>query len=103
MANEENLKPAWGKGQSGNPKGKPKGARNRSTILKELLDLDDNELRMHLAQINKAIVKEDTNAYKAVLDSAYGAPIQQIEQTSMEVDLSDLTTEEIKELLKGDE
>lgn len=91
------------KGKSGNPNGRPKGRRNRSTILKELLDLDDNELRMHLAQINKAIIKEDTNAYKAVLDSAYGAPIQQIEQIGEEIDLSELTTDEIKELLKRDE
>jgi hypothetical protein len=103
MSAKDIEKHAFKKGQSGNLNGRPKGRRNRSTILKELLDMDDNELKMHLAQINKAIEKEDTNAYKAVLDSAYGAPIQQIEQTSMEVDLSDLTTDEIKELLKGDE
>jgi hypothetical protein len=103
MANEQNLRPAWKKGETPNPNGRPKGRRNRSTILKELLDMDDNELKMHLAQINKAIKKEDTNAYKAVLDSAYGAPVQQIEQTNTEIDLSDLTTDEIKELLKGDE
>ena len=103
MANENNLKPAWKKGESGNPIGKPKGVRNRSTILKELLSLNDNELKMHLAQINKAIEKEDTNAYKAVLDSAYGAPVQQIEQTNTEIDLSGLTTDELKELLAEDE
>jgi hypothetical protein len=103
MAGKGQIEPRWGKGESGNPAGRPKGRRNRSTILKELLDMDDNELKMHLAQINKAIEKEDTNAYKAVLDSAYGAPVQQIEQTNTEIDLSDLTTEEIKELLKGDE
>lgn len=102
MANEENLKP-FPKGVSGNPKGYKKGVRNRSTILKELLALNDNELRMHLAQINKAIIKEDTNAYKAVLDSAYGAPVQQIEQTNTEIDLSNLTTDELKDLLKEDE
>jgi hypothetical protein len=103
MAGKGQIEPRWGKGESGNPNGRPKGRRNRSTILKELLDLDDNELLMHLAQINKAIQKEDTNAYKAILDSAYGAPVQQIEQTNTEIDLSDLTTDEIKELLKGDE
>jgi hypothetical protein len=103
MAGKGQIEPRWGKGESGNPAGRPKGRRNRSTILKELLDMDDNELKMHLAQINKAIEKEDTNAYKAILDSAYGAPVQQIEQTNTEIDLSDLTTDEIKELLKGDE
>ncbi len=102
MAKEDNLKPAWDKGQTGNPNGRPKGARNRSTILRELLDLNDQELKMHQAQIDKAIEQKDTNAYKAVLDSAYGAPVQQIEQTQTNVDLSDLTTDEIKELLKGE-
>jgi hypothetical protein len=58
---------------------------------------------MHQAQINKAIEKEDTNAYKAVLDSAYGAPVQQIEQTNTEIDLSNLTTDELKDLLNEDE
>jgi hypothetical protein len=103
MANEENLRPAWKKGEAPNPNGRPKGARNRSTILKELLSLNDNELKMHLAQINKAIEKEDTNAYKAVLDSAYGAPVQQIEQTNTEIDLSGLTTDELRDLLNEDE
>ncbi|MFY7938536.1 MAG: DUF5681 domain-containing protein, partial [Flavobacterium sp.] len=38
MANEENLKPAWQKGESGNPAGKPKGAKNRSTIARQWLE-----------------------------------------------------------------
>jgi len=70
------------KGKSGNPKGKPKGIRNRSTILKELLDLNDNELKMHMAQIEKAIELKDTSAYNAVLDSAYGKPTQQTDITT---------------------
>jgi hypothetical protein len=79
-------------GQSGNPNGRPKGKRNRSTILKELLDMNDQELKMHQAQIEKAIELKDTNAYKAVLDSAYGAPVQQIDNdiTIKEFDISKL-------------
>jgi hypothetical protein len=79
-------------GQSGNPTGRPKGKRNRSTILKELLDMNDQELKMHQAQIEKAIELKDTNAYKAVLDSAYGAPVQQIDNdiTIKEFDVSKL-------------
>ena len=79
-------------GQSGNPNGRPKGKRNRSTILKELLDMNDQELKMHQAQIEKAIELKDTNAYKAVLDSAYGAPVQQIDNDSTikEFDISKL-------------
>ena len=79
-------------GQSGNPNGRPKGKRNRSTILKELLDMNDQELKMHQAQIEKAIELKVTNAYKAVLDSAYGAPVQQIDNdiTIKEFDVSKL-------------
>ncbi len=99
---EDNLKPAWQPGQSGNPGGKPKGARNRSTILRELLDVNDQELKMHQAQIDKAIEQKDTNAYKAVLDSAYGAPTQQIEQTQTNVDLTGLSSDDIRQLLKGE-
>ena len=36
MANEENLIP-YKKGQSGNPNGRPKGSKNRSTIAKKWL------------------------------------------------------------------
>lgn len=115
MANEENLIPAK-KGEVRNPNGRPKGAKNRSTIARKWLEVNQSlknpltsetetmsqEDLMTLALIKKAR-EGDVSAYKALMDSGYGAPIQQIEQTSMEVDLSDLTTEEIKELLKGDE
>jgi hypothetical protein len=94
MANEKNLKPAWKKGQSGNPKGRPKGSKNRSTIAKKWLEVKEKfrnpitgeieELTQEdittLAQILKAR-KGDTNAYKALEDSAYGSPTQQINQT----------------------
>lgn len=77
------------KGESGNPAGKPKGTENVSTRLKRLLALNDNELKMHLAQISKAIEKEDTNAYKAVLDRAFGTAVQHIEQTNIDTNLPD--------------
>jgi len=35
MAKEDNLKPAWDKGESGNPNGRPKGSKNRSTIARQ--------------------------------------------------------------------
>jgi len=91
MPNLENLTP-FKKGEVANPTGRPKGKRNRSTILKELLDMNDQELKMHQAQIEKAIELKDTNAYKAVLDSAYGAPVQQIDNdiTIKEFDISKL-------------
>lgn len=91
MANEQNLKP-FGKNNNANPNGRPKGSRNRSTILKELLDLEDNELKMHMAQIKKAIDLSDTSAYNAVLDSAYGKAQQQTDITTNGQSLKDDVT-----------
>jgi hypothetical protein len=92
---KEDLIP-YKKGESGNPNGRPKGSRNRSTIIRELLELNENELKMHLAQIKKAIDSQDTNAYKAILDSAYGAP-KQTNETNLNV--SDF---DVKDLFKID-
>ena len=96
MANEENLIP-YKKGQSGNPNGRPKGSKNRSTIAKKWLQLIKKEVNplnletedlsqedlMTLALIKKA-TKGDVNAYKALMDSGYGSPVQQVEQTILE-------------------
>lgn len=93
MANEENLKKPWKKGQSGNPNGRPKGSKNRSTIARKWLGTKEKfrnpitgeieELTQEdittLAQVLKAR-KGDTNAYKALEDSAYGSPTQQVNQ-----------------------
>ena len=38
MSNIENLK-HFEKGKSGNPAGRPKGSKNRSTIIREMLDM----------------------------------------------------------------
>lgn len=111
MANEENLK-SYKKGQSGNPKGRPKGSKNRSTIARYWLDVNQNlknpltgesekmsqEDLMTLALIKKAR-EGDVNAYKALMDSGYGSPLQQIEQNQTSIDLSDFTTKEIREIL----
>ena len=85
------------KGESGNPNGRPKGAKNRSTIAKYWLEVNQKlknpltgteetmsqEDLMTLALIKKAR-EGDVNAYKALMDSGYGAPIQQVEQTIIE-------------------
>jgi len=96
MANEENLI-RFKKGQSGNPKGRPKGSKNRSSTARKWLALEQNknnpitdieetlsqEDLMTLALIKKAR-EGDVNAYQKLLDSAYGSPVQQIEQTNIE-------------------
>ena len=115
MAGKGQIEPRWEKGESGNPNGRPKGAKNRSTIAKYWLEVNQNlknpltgksqtmsqEDLMTLALIKKAR-DGDVNAYKALMDSGYGAPVQQIEQTQTNVDLSDLTTDEIKQMLKSE-
>jgi hypothetical protein len=96
MANEENLI-RYKKGQSGNPKGRPKGSKNRSSVARKWLALEQNknnpitdveeilsqEDLMTLALIKKAR-EGDATSYQKLLDSAYGAPVQQIEQTNIE-------------------
>jgi hypothetical protein len=91
-----NLKP-FEKGESGNPNGRPKGSKNRSTIARKWLEVNQSlknpltgeseimsqEDLMTLALIKKAR-EGDVSAYKALMDSGYGAPLQQIEQTNIE-------------------
>ena len=95
----DNLK-KFEKGESGNPNGRPKGSRNRSTIARQWLEVNQSlknpltgeqetmsqEDLMTLALIKKAR-EGDVNAYKALMDSGYGAPVQQIEQHNIEIPL----------------
>ena len=115
MANKDNLK-SYKKGQSGNPNGRKKGSKNRSTIARHWLDANQNwknpitgeeetmsqEDAMTLALIKKAR-EGDVTAYKALMDSGYGSPLQQIEQNQTSIDLSDFTTEEIRQILDEDD
>ena len=116
MGGYKDIKPSWEKGESGNPNGRPKGSRNRSTIARKWLEVNqslknpltgENETMSQEDLMTLALIKKardgDTNAYKALMDSGYGAPVQQIEQTNTEIDLSSLTTDELKDLLNEDE
>ncbi|NCU72199.1 MAG: hypothetical protein EBY66_04165 [Candidatus Fonsibacter lacus] len=100
MNKEDNLKPAWSKGESGNPAGRPKGSKNRSTIARRWLEVNqslknpitgENETMSQEDLMTLALIKKaregDVNAYKALMDSGYGAPVQQIEQTNIEIPL----------------
>ncbi len=92
----DNLKP-FEKGESGNPNGRPKGSRNRSTIARYWLEVNqklknpitgEDETMSQEDLITLSIIKKardgDVSAYKALMDSGYGAPLQQIEQTNIE-------------------
>ena len=75
----------WKPGQSGNPSGREKGSKNRSTILKKWIELHCNisdpatgqeiagtiEDKIALALIGKAIAG-DVSAIREVYDSVYG-------------------------------
>jgi hypothetical protein len=93
MANEQNLKPfKQGFDERRNLEG---SGKRRSTIARKWLEVEVNEKNpltglaeklsyediITLAQIKKAKEDADTNAYKALQDSAYGAPKQEIDQT----------------------
>ena len=83
------------KGISGNPNGRPKGVRNRSTLVREWLEVKQKaknpitgqteELEqqdiMTLALIRKAR-EGDVQAYKELMDSAHGKVEQKTDITS---------------------
>jgi len=112
MNKENNLKPNWKKGESGNPNGRPKGSKNRSTIARKWLDVEQSlknplngkdevmsqEDLMTLALVKKAR-EGDVNAYKALMDSGYGAPQQDL--TTNGQSINQLTVEQAKK--KADE
>jgi hypothetical protein len=106
MPNPENLRPAK-KGEVRNPNGRPKGSRNRSTIAREWLEvtqyitnpitgekekLEQQDI-MTLGIIKKAR-EGDVNAYKALMDSAYGQPLQQIQQEVSKIDEIEIVIKE---------
>lgn len=89
MANDQNLKP-WQPGQSGNPAGKPKGAKHVSTRIREMLNDDNFETQiwdrdnerygtfkrapleyMIKAQVVKAL-NGDSKAFDALLKHGWG-------------------------------
>ena len=86
MRKEDIKKHQWKKGESGNPAGKKKGTKNRSTIIKEILAIvskevneetgqeewQSNEYRMVQAIVRKAIEKQDVQAFNAIYDNLYG-------------------------------
>ena len=93
MSKDEPIKKhQFKKGQSGNPKGRPKGVRNRSTVAKEILNLISEgtnpitreqqdmsqEHLLYFALLKKAR-QGDVAASKAILDSAYGQPKETVD------------------------
>ena len=96
MPNEENLKKFSAEYQP-EKNGRPKGSRNRSTIARLWLETTQ-KAKNPITGIEETLTQEDlgtlamvkkmrdgdVSAYKALMDSGYGAPVQQIEQTNIE-------------------
>ena len=86
-----------------NNEGRPKGVKNRSTVARQILEMvavlpdatfdkikevfPDIDKQMSAEQVatlvmlGTAIGKSDVNAYKAIMDSAYGMPKGEVEHT----------------------
>jgi hypothetical protein len=93
MPNPQNIIPPK-KGEIRNPKGRGKGTRNRSTIVKYWIEAIENTTNpitkkiedlsqadlMTLAMIKKAR-KGDVSAYKELMDSAFGKITDKTELT----------------------
>jgi hypothetical protein len=105
---KEDLIP-YKKGQSGNPNGRPKGSKNRSTIVREILNLmvqvkDDegndkwqsNEYLIVQAMVNKAIEKGDVAAFNALYDNLYGKL-----KDTVDMNTTETINHDFKKLISG--
>jgi hypothetical protein len=95
VSNTEGIEPhKFPKGQSGNPNGRPKGRRNRATIAREWLEVEQDITnpitgeKERLEQqdiITLALIKEaregNVRAWEALMDSAHGKIAQVTELT----------------------
>lgn len=104
VAKEDNLTP-FQPGQSGNPKGRPKGSRNLSAILKDMLDQDVEE-DGQLVKFSDAIVKRliqkankgDIKAIQEIFDRTEGKAKQEIKNENFNYNSSELSKEDIKNI-----
>lgn len=105
------------KGESGNPKGREVGTRNRATIAKKWLETNSYwvnpftkkkmllsyEDQITIAQIYEAREgKRKNQAYKNLMDSRHGAPKQEVQhsgEVEIGFDISGLSDDDLKTLL----
>ena len=108
----ENLKPQKAGEPSHNPNGRPKGTRNRSTIVREWLEATESmknpitgqseKLTQYdiitLALIQKAR-KGDVQAFKELMDSSFGKIPDKLLAENKNTFQSDLTQEESRKII----
>lgn len=88
--NTDNLKEPWKKGQSGNPKGRPKGSRNFKTLYWEAITRiaesqgttpEEFEVKMIEQAVRKGF-NGDKSFYTDTLDRVHGKAMQSIDHTT---------------------
>lgn len=104
MANEQNLKPPFKPGESGNPNGRPVGSKSITTMVREALDevikmKDGSEVDMKGLLIkrilDKAIQKGDDRMIQMIWEQLDGRPNQKIDLVA---ELGDESRNSIAEL-----
>lgn len=89
----ENLKPFKKGDPSPNPNGRPKGSRNRSTVIREFLEATMTEKNpitgkteklsveqlMALSMIKQVLSKGNVHAWNSIKDDAYGKAKESVE------------------------
>lgn len=82
--NRQNLRPAWKKGQSGNPNGRPKLPSIRDAIARILADEADGRTALDevLAALFARAKQGNIRAAEVLLDRAYGKTTQHTDLTT---------------------
>ena len=110
--NDYNLKPPWKKGQSGNPKGRPRKKHitdelllllKQKITLKNPLNKQDEEktIKEHLSTIILAKgLSGDMRAIRELLDRVEGKPEQEVTNINIDTNIDTMTEIQIDEELK---
>lgn len=104
----------WKPGQSGNPKGMPKGIRPFKVVLREILEAYEDNVEnlgkvdgtqaVAIALFNKAVKENDVSAIRELLDRLEGKSKQTIDYTdkSESKDKLDEALDNIQKLMKDE-
>ena len=86
MAGKGQIKPRWKKGESGNPKGRPKLPDLREALANVLGDEKEGKTAVEaiLMALRKKAVAGDTKAAQILLDRGYGGAVQKVMNTDEE-------------------
>lgn len=98
----------WKKGQSGNPWGKPKGARSSITSvlrdkLEEIPEGQNQTYKELLVEtiLHKGLVEKDIHSLKLIINYVDGLPKQEIDLNNRVINIDDLPDKEFQNIIKG--